>query len=276
MRKKNFSFTYSFLPVNDDGVFFNKSLLRRILVKEDADILMGDTTHEGSYFLWYYYKDLINCTSLKLTKDKITGDCIVNKKQFENIVENVTRVFGYVEEKKNKILKYYSVTDYNATEAAQLFLSSVLYDCGLKHFADDLVEETNVKKPYVYMFNHRSSEKKTSWPDSFGTVHAALIEFLFGRPFRYPENYDSTKIETEKKMSEIVMKLYSKFAYEGKPNNDEWKQYTKSDEFVISLDSEYTEYLDQYDISHLKECDIIMPKLKREDSNSKKIQIYNN
>uniref|UniRef100_A0A0N4ZJM2 COesterase domain-containing protein n=1 Tax=Parastrongyloides trichosuri TaxID=131310 RepID=A0A0N4ZJM2_PARTI len=117
--------------------------------------------------------------------------------------------------------------------------TDLLFDCGLKQFADNITEN-KVNGSYVYDFRHRSNEINTTWPESFGTVHAALIEFLFGRPFRYPSNYknDSVTLEKEKEMSRKVMELYGKFANEGKPAKD-WNPYNKEDKKVLILNSSF-------------------------------------
>uniref|UniRef100_A0A0N4Z696 Acetylcholinesterase n=1 Tax=Parastrongyloides trichosuri TaxID=131310 RepID=A0A0N4Z696_PARTI len=226
---------------------------------------MGDTSNEGSFFLWYYYNDTIDCKNLELKSEKIKGDCFVDKEQFEKIVANVSRVFGYNEDRKQKILNHYGVTDSNATAAAQRFLSSLLYDCGLQQFADKLIEDSDNHESYVYTFDHRSVEKRTSWPDSFGTVHAALIEFLFGRPFRYPDHYEASDLENEQNMSKTVMELYGQFANTGKPNKEEWKPYSKESKYSMRLDSDYnSDYPDDGDIHNIEECSIIMPHFKME------------
>uniref|UniRef100_A0A0N4Z2U2 COesterase domain-containing protein n=1 Tax=Parastrongyloides trichosuri TaxID=131310 RepID=A0A0N4Z2U2_PARTI len=204
---------------------------------DNVDILMGNTKDEGSFFLWYYFNQTANCR-LNMKDQPMTGSCSVSESAFNTIVQNVSDIYGKDNDWQDKVKEHYRGSDSNRTEVTQKFLTDLLFDCGLKQFADNITESKK-NEPYVYDFRHRSNEKNSTWPVSFGTVHAALIEFLFGRPFRYPNHYDSTTLNDEKRMSQEIMELYGKFADKGKPA-DKWEPYKQNEKKVMILNSGFS------------------------------------
>uniref|UniRef100_A0A0N4ZAE5 COesterase domain-containing protein n=1 Tax=Parastrongyloides trichosuri TaxID=131310 RepID=A0A0N4ZAE5_PARTI len=202
---------------------------------QNVDILMGNTKNEGSFFLWYYFNKTIDC-HLNMTAQPMTGNCSVSENAFDTIVKNVSSLFKKDKSWESKVKSVYNDSKEDKIDSANKFLTDLLFDCGLKQFADNITEN-KANGSYVYDFRHRSNEKNTTWPQSFGTVHAALIEFLFGRPFRYPNHYkDNTTLKEEKEMSQKIMELYGKFAKDGKPA-DNWEPYKKNEGKVMILNS---------------------------------------
>uniref|UniRef100_A0A0N4ZIY4 Acetylcholinesterase n=1 Tax=Parastrongyloides trichosuri TaxID=131310 RepID=A0A0N4ZIY4_PARTI len=235
-KSSGLTFGFPFSLIFKDKEFFDKNITREQPNVQDVDILMGNTKDEGSFFLWYYFNKTANC-DLKMKAQPMTGSCSVSESAFNTIVQNVTDIFGKEKSWQDKVKEYYYRSETNRTKVTEKFLADILFDCGLKQFADNI---TDNKKDgsYVYEFRHRSNEKSTTWPESFGTVHAALIEFLFGRPFRYPDHYDNEKLGKEKEMSQKVMELYGKFAKDGKPA-DNWEPYKQNDKKVMILNSNF-------------------------------------
>uniref|UniRef100_A0A0N4ZZS2 Acetylcholinesterase n=1 Tax=Parastrongyloides trichosuri TaxID=131310 RepID=A0A0N4ZZS2_PARTI len=209
--------------------------------------------------------DELNACKLNLTSEPITGDCKLTKENFTYVVDKVAKLYGKDEKWKENVSQTYSVTDNNATVGAQSFLSSFLFDCGLIQFADKHAKVSSKNKSYVYILDHRSIERRTSWPKSFGTIHAGIVEYLFGRPFRYPDHYyDHNKTLIEQVMSRKVMELYGHFVAKGTPDKEDWKPYDIEDKFVLNLNNSYRRENYKPDMSRFERCEWLVKPFENE------------
>uniref|UniRef100_A0A0N4ZDW7 COesterase domain-containing protein n=1 Tax=Parastrongyloides trichosuri TaxID=131310 RepID=A0A0N4ZDW7_PARTI len=237
----NLTFGFPFSLTRKDGNFFAKDFTRMKAKKKEIKVLI---------------------CAVNWTVTPPTENCTLSKQNFKDIVTNIKTLYNKTEDWEIKVLENYTTNGSNYEEPANQLLSDLLFDCGLKQFADKRADDKS-NNTYVYMFNHTSLEKETRWPDSFGTVHATLIEFLFGRPFRYPGNY-SDNLQAQKNMSEKVMKLYGEFAKNGKPSKD-WSSYTSENKKVITLDLEYGgETVKTYNMSKFDGCDELIKPYEKE------------
>uniref|UniRef100_A0A0N4ZD70 COesterase domain-containing protein n=1 Tax=Parastrongyloides trichosuri TaxID=131310 RepID=A0A0N4ZD70_PARTI len=258
------TFGFPFSLIFKDKEFFKQNITKEQPDISNVDILMGNTKDEGSFFLWYYFNKTANC-DLKMKDKPMTGSCSVSESAFNTIVQNVTDIFGKEKSWQDKVKEYYYRSETNRTKVTEKFLADLLFDCGLKQFADNTIEKKE-NGLYVYEFRHRSNEINTTWPESFGTVHAALIEFLFGRPFRYPNHYDNSTIEKEKEMSQKVMELYGKFAKDGSPA-DGWEPYKSGDKKVLILSNNFNSTIQSYSYNQTEyggNCDWLINRFEQE------------
>uniref|UniRef100_A0A0N5A6E1 Acetylcholinesterase n=1 Tax=Parastrongyloides trichosuri TaxID=131310 RepID=A0A0N5A6E1_PARTI len=260
------TFGFPFSLIFKDGEFFENNFTREQPNIDNVDILMGNTKDEGSFFLWYYFKETAKC-DLNTKAQPMTGSCKVSESAFNTIVQNVSDIYGKSETWQNNVKSKYGGSKEDKTEAANKLLTDLLFDCGLKQFADNITE-SKVNEPYVYDFRHRSKEISTTWPESFGTVHAALIEFLFGRPFRYPSNYknEDGTLEKEKQMSQKIMELYGKFANEGKPAEG-WEPYKTGSKKIMMLNDYFDSTTKSYSYKETEygsNCDWLINRFEQE------------
>uniref|UniRef100_A0A0N4Z5I6 Acetylcholinesterase n=1 Tax=Parastrongyloides trichosuri TaxID=131310 RepID=A0A0N4Z5I6_PARTI len=223
------NFGYTFSITRNDGAFFCNDFRKSKYKKSSIDVLVGNSLNEGSFFTWYFFRDQ-GC-KLDVSGKKVTGDCNFDEKRYNTIINIVKGVFNKTDEWAYKVKTNYNTTNPNKQEILSKFLGDVLFNCGLKHFVDSLP-----KRPYVYTFNHRSSA--SPWPEYFGTLHAAIVEYLFGHPYRYPQRYKKEKLVEEKRLSKNVMKLYGKFADKGKTYNT-WVPYTLTNSIVQDISTRF-------------------------------------
>uniref|UniRef100_A0A0N4ZHC8 Acetylcholinesterase n=1 Tax=Parastrongyloides trichosuri TaxID=131310 RepID=A0A0N4ZHC8_PARTI len=259
------TFGQPFSLIEFDGTFFTKNITSNKSPHSNKNVLMGNAGNEGSFYLWYYYRNEANCR-VNFSTQPMTGECTVNGTNFDKIATSVKEVFGKEDEWRNNILKNYPLSSSNGSKVASKFMSSLLFDCGLEQFADKLSKLSGTQKIYVYQLQHRSVERNITWPKSFGTVHASLVEFLFGRPFRYPDHYDKDKLGDEQDFSRKIMKMHGRFAKRGKPTKD-WNSYKTGTNNILILNSkfDYKKYTNEYLKNRLDcNCDWLIKEFEQE------------
>uniref|UniRef100_A0A0N4ZAB0 Acetylcholinesterase n=1 Tax=Parastrongyloides trichosuri TaxID=131310 RepID=A0A0N4ZAB0_PARTI len=221
----NLTFSFPFSITRKDGNFFDNMIgvgTSEVYRKKNVSVLMGDTANEGSFFLWHYFNKW-GC-NVNMSTYPMEDNCNLALFNFSDIAGNVSYVLEKGDHWKQNV-----ISNYTQPKGLMILNKRDLNFCLI--FSNDS-DSTN---PYVYIFNHTSVEKNTSWPESFGTIHATFIEFLFGRPLRYPEHYNTTEREAQRKLSKAIMRLYGHFARTGKPNNNNWYAYNSTKQsFVIS------------------------------------------
>lgn len=227
----------TFSPVVD-GTFLQDD--PRVLLSsgkiKDANILAGATTDEGEFFLVYFYQDYFLPENLK-------NPIPLNSSGF---VELVSRVTGFRDSLKlDAVLYAYDKSMLPSEKGSYTdILDDLLGDTYFKCPVRDLCVSHSMQIPkkgqtYMYSFDYRSSTNP--WPSWMGSLHGYEIESMFGLPFNPALNYS----DSDKDMSERVMKYITNFAKTGDPNNDgqsagsnnlpTWRPFDHSTETHISF-----------------------------------------
>uniref|UniRef100_A0A0N5A4K4 Acetylcholinesterase n=1 Tax=Parastrongyloides trichosuri TaxID=131310 RepID=A0A0N5A4K4_PARTI len=233
-RSLHSTFGFSFALTRRDGIFFESDFTKSGYEKKDIDVLIGNSQNEGSFFLWYFFR-YFGC-ELDIKTKPFIDNCKIDQDQFLQIVELFQEFYNKSSVWKDKVLDKYKTNNVIKTQVAFKFLSDFLFDCGMNQFLKKFTKENKRSTVYAYVFDHRSS--KSLFPETFGTMHAAVIEYLFGHPYRYPNKYNQKKLSEEKAMSKNVIEIYGKFADKGKPS-DKWKPYDSSTEKIMLLNDKY-------------------------------------
>lgn len=101
----------------------------------------------------------------------------------------------------------------NSAELAWKKVAKVMGDmsftCPIVKFAD-IYGKNKLKKTFVYRFNQRA--KSNPWPKWLGVMHGYEIEYIFGRPWSHPGNYD----QADRLVSRNMMSYWANFARFGK------------------------------------------------------------
>lgn len=216
------------------------------------EVLVGSNQDEGSFFLFYqYYSTFLDenkfytdkngsrylfnnlfaknrLTQSVRTKTFREADLTCEAKylednwydKFVNCLDDVYSMNGKLvsstyptantndfnldsEENKNK----------NSAELAWKKVTKVMGDmsftCPIIKFAD-MYGENKLKKTFLYRFNQRA--KSNTLPKWLGVMHGYEIEYIFGRPWSHPANYD----QADRLVSRNMMSYWANFARFGK------------------------------------------------------------
>ncbi|CAL1262228.1 unnamed protein product [Larinioides sclopetarius] len=107
-------------------------------------------------------------------------------------------------------------------------------------------------KVYSYFWIHRPSD--SPWAPWMGAVHFTEVQFIFGRPFLHPSDYQIGELGISKQMIEI----WSNFVKNGKPNLEFWPFYTKQNPTFKYLGGENQK--PEYDLgTHKENCEFFRP-----------------
>uniref|UniRef100_A0A0N5A6T1 COesterase domain-containing protein n=1 Tax=Parastrongyloides trichosuri TaxID=131310 RepID=A0A0N5A6T1_PARTI len=213
----------------------------------------------------------LNCSSSTQPKNhKKIFECLLNKtaedimkysEQFslqvdmptilgENIILNDTIFFNgslYLkfltgEMKQNVdvlfVDKFYNASSEQSSmrENATRFLTDVTGRCHLMDFARKVSTEIHGTF-YSYYFNTSSSGN--NWPKWMVSTHGDELDYVFGLPFRYPEEYNKTgHLEQEKKLSEKIINMIKKFTEE-KGFYSTWDKFTDTYRKGVSINVDF-------------------------------------
>ncbi|XP_015187995.1 PREDICTED: acetylcholinesterase-like [Polistes dominula] len=199
-----------------DGVFLPKhplDLLRESDFK-DTEIIIGNNENEGTYFILYDFIDFFDKdTASFLERDKFVG-----------IIDTIFKNMSQIERDAIK----FQYTDWEKVKDGyvnQRMVADVVGDyffiCPSIHFAQLFADRG--MKVYYYFFTQRTSTNL--WGEWMGVMHGDEIEYVFGNPLNMSLKYS----ENERDLSVRMIKVFSQFATDGKPTEDEkvWPPYTR-------------------------------------------------
>ncbi|XP_014601800.1 PREDICTED: acetylcholinesterase-like [Polistes canadensis] len=199
-----------------DGVFLPKhplDLLRESDFK-DTEIIIGNNENEGTYFILYDFIDFFDKdTASFLERDKFVG-----------IIDTIFKNMSQIERDAIK----FQYTDWEKVKDGyvnQRMIADVVGDyffiCPSIHFAQLFADRG--MKVYYYFFTQRTSTNL--WGEWMGVMHGDEIEYVFGNPLNMSLKYS----ENERDLSVRMIKVFSQFATDGKPTEDEkvWPPYSR-------------------------------------------------
>uniref|UniRef100_A0A0N5A4D2 Acetylcholinesterase n=1 Tax=Parastrongyloides trichosuri TaxID=131310 RepID=A0A0N5A4D2_PARTI len=215
----------------NDTYFFNGSLYFKLLtgkIKKNVDVLFGMPIRDGAFYL----PILKDSKKYGCVYDKVfsydENTCQFNASTYYNFY-NLTRVTLRLNDSAfdNVINKWYYVTNdtQSMRENATRFLTDVTGGCHLIDFARKVSTESHGTF-YNYYFNASSSTNK--WPTWMKSTHGDELDYAFGLPFRYPDEYNTKgNLEEEKMLSEKIMNMIKKFTQK-KGFYSTWDKFTDS------------------------------------------------
>ncbi|KAK8788783.1 hypothetical protein V5799_021441, partial [Amblyomma americanum] len=182
-----------FMPINAHEA------LRKGLFK-DSDVLLGVNKDEGSIFvantLPYIF---LNGLAPNITKDEAAFYLIFF---FQYIIRTGTRDI------RDHYFKNIKDRDYPSVRNAFIeAIGDYLQICPTIYYGEVYSEFNN--SVYFYHFTHRPSN--SYWPEWLGTAHFDEVEFVFGVPLRFPEQFT----EEEVTFSRQIMDIWLTFAKTG-------------------------------------------------------------
>ncbi|XP_043274489.1 acetylcholinesterase-like [Venturia canescens] len=200
-----------------DGVFLPKHPLD--MLKEgdfqDTEILIGNNQNEGTYFILYDFIDYFDKDQpVLLTRDKFLG---IIKNIFKNMsdIEREAIAFQYTDWERAK-------DGYMYEEAIGDIVGDYFFICPSTQFAQLFADRG--MKVYYYFFTQRTSTNL--WGKWMGVVHGDEVEYVFGRPLNMSLKYSAS----ERILSTKMIQAYSRFAFLGKPTDDDnWPAYTRDE-----------------------------------------------
>uniref|UniRef100_A0A0N4ZKX9 Acetylcholinesterase n=1 Tax=Parastrongyloides trichosuri TaxID=131310 RepID=A0A0N4ZKX9_PARTI len=205
---------YTYLPIYNDTVFFNGSLFEKLKngkTKKNYSALYGRVSEEGSYFLPFLLGEDYGCGF----NHTLGSDASINQ------CTGIWRIVLYFSWFKlggffnatfwaNSLLGTLYTMDTrssNRDKAIQIF-GDFMFNCDTAQFAE--ISDINcTKKSYYFEFQKRSTINP--WPQWMGVMHGYELEYVFGMPFRYPQNYSNDVLEYEQKYATRVMGYYGAF-----------------------------------------------------------------
>ncbi|XP_013790879.1 acetylcholinesterase-like [Limulus polyphemus] len=225
----NFS-DFLFTPVID-GIFLldiPETLLNENTTKRQ-NLLVGNNQNEGSYFLVYYFPEIL--------KEEQVG---VTRKQFHKLVEKVIPDANNFQRKA--IIHQYTDwleedNTYNNRDMLIGMMGDKFITCDTNEFAYKYAERGN--DVFMYFFTHTPSV--SSWPRWIGATHGDEISFVFGAPLNPLLDYSTG----EQELARRIMKHWTNFARTGNPSivfedlnkTIHWPKYTTRGRHYLTLDT---------------------------------------
>uniref|UniRef100_A0A0N4ZD50 Carboxylic ester hydrolase n=1 Tax=Parastrongyloides trichosuri TaxID=131310 RepID=A0A0N4ZD50_PARTI len=238
---------YTYLPIYNDTVFFKGNLFEKLKkqeTKENYDAMYGRTSEEGSYFMPFLLGEDYGCGFNHTLGAKHPSN------QCRGIWNHVI-YFSWFSLGKflraNFFQKTLLGTSYNADlsrtnrEKAIEIFGDFMFNCDTAQFAE-ISEMKCGKDSYYFEFRKRSDTNP--WPKWMGAMHGYELEYIFGIPYRHPENYSSNVLRKEQQYSDAVMKLYGSFAKTGKPS-DNWLPFKDKDKNKCAFHNELCAIIDE-------------------------------
>lgn len=187
-----------------------------------ADVMVGNTKDEGSYFLIYQY--------LRQLGEQRNPQ--ISRQEFVDMITDSHRSIT-TQTQSEAISTYY--TNWKNPEDGRInvqrlsdSISDGYFVCHSRQFADQWSEKGNAV--YQYYFTQRTSTNP--WPEWAGVMHADDIEYFFGVPLRHPERFT----EDEQQLSIHMMRLLCDFAKSGVPARS-WTRYTERRPTFLELNA---------------------------------------
>uniref|UniRef100_A0A0N4ZI21 Acetylcholinesterase n=1 Tax=Parastrongyloides trichosuri TaxID=131310 RepID=A0A0N4ZI21_PARTI len=170
-----------------------------------AQVLVGHSENEGALDFLNYYAIYAFIYKMR-TFEKY--NVFITKWAYQRILDNIVRRLNFRNltiEVLDKAYKKYN----SEPEKVIKMLTDLFSDCDMKKFAYGSLTLKNFS--HAFFLNRTSTIKSREEYTFLKTTSLDLIEYLFGNPFRHPEQYHENKIEEEKKYSESIMKLIGSF-----------------------------------------------------------------
>ncbi|GBM95845.1 Acetylcholinesterase-1 [Araneus ventricosus] len=223
-------YTGSFSPQYGDSLLPNNAV-EDILngSVHNVPILTGALTDEGSFFITMLYANELGFFGEKDTQVNKTFATTMLQLAFGNFTDPQKYIDFY--------LKDVPDDDYDLIrKQVHTAYGDTIITCPTVYFAEKYAERNN--DVYFYFFNHRPSN--TPWAEWLGVAHFEEVQFVFGRPVRVPEDYNTAEVA----LSAQVMKLWANFAKDGHPGklcSDlylNWPKYSKENPTYLNMDTE--------------------------------------
>uniref|UniRef100_A0A0N4ZD90 Acetylcholinesterase n=1 Tax=Parastrongyloides trichosuri TaxID=131310 RepID=A0A0N4ZD90_PARTI len=217
-----------FVLSNYDRSFFNTNISDKfngtpIAFPKNVEFMAGNTNEEGLlYMMKKYFKN-------DLLKSNGAGGYYyhINKTYFNQIFREVTDKINLTQLQQEKLNKTYFSKINRRDQVLSRLAADVLFDCDLDRYSNKLIRARN-KSFYAFRFQIKSPLDIYPW--WAGSIHGTPIEYLFGKPFRYPGSYKRSELIYEQKFSSAFIKIFSDFAYNGSVNKN-WT-YPKDHEMI--------------------------------------------
>ncbi|XP_022644402.1 acetylcholinesterase-1-like isoform X2 [Varroa jacobsoni] len=192
---------------------------------KDVDVFMGVNRDEGSIFVANTMPEIFMRGPLpNITRDEASLYMIFF---FQYILRSGTRDIRD---------HYFNKLDNNDyTGVRQAFIDAIgdyLQICPTVYFGEHLADFGN--DVYFYLFNHRPSN--SYWDEWLGVAHFDEIQFAFGMPLRFPDQFTPEEIELSKR----IMDIWITFSKEGSPpivGNRPWPRYKRKKPLYMQIDT---------------------------------------
>uniref|UniRef100_A0A0N5C137 Carboxylic ester hydrolase n=1 Tax=Strongyloides papillosus TaxID=174720 RepID=A0A0N5C137_STREA len=244
-----------FFPIDKDTVFFKGSVgekLKNWDIKSDADMLIGRTADEATYFMPL----LLEKYGCKFDPSKkvnsIVNQCLLDDRIFAGVIQMISNMTGFNESEMMSLYSaYYNVKIKKTRGKVARLLADFLFDCTVATFAQNYHDKTKRK---VYFYEYKKRSPINPWPKWMGAMHGWELEHIFGYPFRYPGKYQEKELEDEKEFSGKLIEYIKNFVASGNPDA-KWKQFEGeiSKAMVISQSISNPEY-DKHVSARPKTC----------------------
>uniref|UniRef100_A0A0N4Z9T1 Acetylcholinesterase n=1 Tax=Parastrongyloides trichosuri TaxID=131310 RepID=A0A0N4Z9T1_PARTI len=222
-RKVNFPYFYGFNIIERDDVFFKGNVSKKIeknIIKDKFDILLGYSSNEGAFFIGNF---LDNYKFGCVPKNGVTfnrNDCNINRKQYKVFLDLIQKQLKLSDKDISIIRKTYSRLNLNYRDKASKIISDIAFRCDIAHYAKNISSYPK-RRVYLYIFDfYSSSSELPLWMEP---KHGHELQYAFGVPYRYPENYNDHYLKKERKFSQNFMYMIKNFVATGEPGS-RWKR----------------------------------------------------
>uniref|UniRef100_A0A0K0F519 Acetylcholinesterase (inferred by orthology to a zebrafish protein) n=1 Tax=Strongyloides venezuelensis TaxID=75913 RepID=A0A0K0F519_STRVS len=219
---------YQFLPITNDYLFFNGSLMEKIInhkYKKDVDLMFGVTSDAATLLMATVLTNssLYNCQFFpSRSASHIKNSCDMKNQNFREVVKLASSLLklNSSEEKELSDL-YINLPKLSYTQKSVRLLSDVLYNCEIYKFA---VRFSNYSSSNVYFYENQKRSPLSKWPSWTGVMQGDEINDIFAYPFRHSKEYKKKTLKKEQKYSEALISLVKEFSKSGKPSK-KWKKF---------------------------------------------------
>ncbi|XP_064471428.1 acetylcholinesterase-1-like [Ornithodoros turicata] len=205
-----------FIPINP------QEALKKGLFK-DSSVLLGVNKDEGSIFVANSLPQIfLNDAAPNITTDEAAFYTIFF---FQYLIRQGTRDI--------RDHYYKNLKDADFDTVRQTFYDAIgdyLQICPTKYYAEAYSKFNN--SVYFYYYTHRPSN--SYWAEWLGTAHFDEVEFIFGLPVRFPEQFTNQEVE----FSRTMMDIWLTFSKTGKPpavNGLTWPRFTEDNDVHLEL-----------------------------------------
>uniref|UniRef100_A0A0N4ZI24 acetylcholinesterase n=1 Tax=Parastrongyloides trichosuri TaxID=131310 RepID=A0A0N4ZI24_PARTI len=226
---KTYDFGSPFSISLSDLTFFKRKINNKYIDKPHttkgfnihAKVILGHNGNDGVLdLLDEYFNDVV----VYNTTTKIF-DLTIKKKIYENILDDLIKKLKIPFLNKRMLHKAYS----NSTrrERVMRMFSDIFYNCDLKEFTFDSLYLKNFQRGIL--LNKTSAIKTKKGYLFLGATKIDAIDYIFGNPFRHPEQYPKDKLNEEQNYSHNLIKLIGSFAnkneFQYSWNNSDYEVY---------------------------------------------------
>uniref|UniRef100_A0AC35TS69 Acetylcholinesterase n=1 Tax=Rhabditophanes sp. KR3021 TaxID=114890 RepID=A0AC35TS69_9BILA len=239
----NVPMTFAFVPVEEDPHFFKGNVMQKFAnndFKKNVSLMFGSMKDEGTYWLPYFlyeqkYGFKFNHT---VSSDDIANQALLNTDQYKNSIDAFMPFFDNSPLVKHAFSNAYEHVSSSSNiqekhrDGVARFVGDLFFTCSLIEFADKMADNV-YGSVYMYYFTKRPTSN--AWPKYMGAMHGYEIEYVFGMPFRRPEQYKAEYLLQEQAFSRTVMDYWGSFADKG-ATSEKWPKYNKISRNALILD----------------------------------------